>query len=413
MTPRSLDAHSNGSILKERLGHNQQAGLAAVATQGDQDKLYTRVSVPRELFLWLTLSVFFFGSAISIHIGQWVGTPLYFIKKKAYYAYMALTKRAGALLILTITQWWSPTLARVSGDASVQGQLQLDQKGFVRCAFPKRAVIVANHQIYTDWSYLWWMAYTAGCHDRLYIMLKDSLRWIPVLGIGLRFFGFIYMSRKWASDESRMIHRMQKLNSGYGSSQEHPDSMWLLVFPEGTNLSAKQRAMSAKFAVKSGQADMIHTVLPRSTGLRCCLQSVRDTVDWMYDCTIAYEGIVRGQYSAETFTLRSTYFRGQQPKSVNMYWRRFRISDMPLDDKDAFHAWLTARWREKDQLIEEYINTGRFPAFEYTSESEAQRLDYVQSQVGLKHPLEILRIFLPFGIGMAVIGVVLRLCNRI
>ncbi len=45
-----------------------------------------------------------------------------------------------------------------------------------------------------------------------------------------------------------------------------------------------------------------------------------------------------------------------------MYWRRFEVSTIPVNDPKAFEAWLMERWREKDQLIEQYVRTGRFPA---------------------------------------------------
>ncbi|KAE8357131.1 hypothetical protein BDV27DRAFT_164806 [Aspergillus caelatus] len=45
-----------------------------------------------------------------------------------------------------------------------------------------------------------------------------------------------------------------------------------------------------------------------------------------------------------------------------MYWRRFAVSDIPLDDQKEFDAWLRARWTEKDQLLDEYFETGRFPS---------------------------------------------------
>ena len=69
------------------------------------------------------------------------------------------------------------------------------------------------------------------------------------------------------------------------------DPMWLIIFPEGTNLSANTRQQSRKWADKQGIKDLEHQLLPRSTGLLYCLQELKGTVDWVYDCTLAYEGV--------------------------------------------------------------------------------------------------------------------------
>lgn len=81
-----------------------------------------------------------------------------------------------------------------------------------------------------------------------------------------------------------MAHHFQKLNK-----VDLP--MWLLIFPEGTNLADSTRERSKAWAKKSGIQDLQHTLLPRSTGLRFSLQQMRETVKYVYDCTIAYEGV--------------------------------------------------------------------------------------------------------------------------
>lgn len=107
------------------------------------------------------------------------------------------------------------------------------------------------------------------------------------------FFGFIFMSRKMATDQPRLAHRLgklqQKVTSPNGDQWLNP--MWLLLFPEGTNLSNNGRAKSAKWAEKIGVKDPQHVMLPRSTGTFFCLNELRDTVDYVYDCTVAYEGV--------------------------------------------------------------------------------------------------------------------------
>lgn len=67
--------------------------------------------------------------------------------------------------------------------------------------------------------------------------------------------------------------------------------MWMLIFPEGTNLSKNGRKKSAAWAQKQNISDLQHALLPRSTGLHFCLEQLGDTVEWIYDCTLAYEGI--------------------------------------------------------------------------------------------------------------------------
>lgn len=83
----------------------------------------------------------------SISATQALGLPLYFINKDLYYAYMALTKQSFGLLIMTMTQWWSPTVVRVNGDDSISGQMRKTEDGRVELNFPERIVLMANHQV--------------------------------------------------------------------------------------------------------------------------------------------------------------------------------------------------------------------------------------------------------------------------
>lgn len=150
-------------------------------------------------------------------------------------------------------------------------------------------------QIYTDWLYLWWVGYAnrPGMHGHIYIILKDSLRWIPLIGTGMMFYGFIFMSRKMATDRPRLAYRINKLRQVKTdpTGNKYYDPMWLLLFPEGTNLSGNGRRKSAAWAAKNGLKDPEHLMLPRSTGIFFCLNELRGSVDYVYDCTVAYEGI--------------------------------------------------------------------------------------------------------------------------
>ncbi|KAI4141294.1 MAG: hypothetical protein L6R39_005415 [Caloplaca ligustica] len=350
----------------------------------------------------------------AVHATQLLGSPLYILNKDYYYAYMALTKQSFGIFITTITQWFSPTTIRISGDASVRGQLVQTKDGRLETRFPERLIMIANHQLYSDWLYLWWIAYTSRMHGHVFIILKESLKYVPIIGPGMMFYGFVFMARNWVKDRPRLQHRLRKLaQSRHGGpmsgkrGKESLDPMWLMIYPEGTNLSGNTRKGSARWAEKQGIRDFEHVLLPRSTGLLYCLQELRGSVEWIYDCTVAYEGIPRGAYGQDIFTLRSTYFQGRPAKSVNMYWRRFPISSIPLPsssdpspaETEAFSNWLHARWQEKEALLEQYAQNGRFPADEgHDSEGEPgvgmiKGAGFIETEVRLAYWYEILQIF--------------------
>jgi hypothetical protein len=125
----------------------------------------------------------------------------------------------------------------------------------------------------------------------------------------------------------------------------------------------------------------------------------------------------RGQFPQDIFTLRSTFFQGRRPKSVNMYWRRFAVSEIPINDPTNFDHWLLERWREKDQLLEGYLQTGRFPANDGEDEAPngtisskgAEGEGYIETEIRAKHWFEFLRIYIP----MTALYLIIRLVGQL
>lgn len=366
----------------------------------------------------LAFATYFTSGCIAIVATQLIGAPLYWMNRDLYYSYMALTKQSFGLLITTMTQWWGPTTIRISGDASVADQIKKTADGRVQFSFPERMIMIANHQIYTDWLYLWWVGYANSpqMHGFLYIILKQSLKYIPIIGQGMMFYGFIFMSRKMSVDQPRMAHRLRKLKARHTApdGKTYLNPMWLLLFPEGTNASANGRRKSAKWADKIGVKDPEHMLLPRSTGMYFCLSELKGSVEYIYDCTVAYEGIPRGQFGEQYFTLSSTYFEGRPPKSVNFYWRRFRVDDIPLDNAKSFDVWLCERWYEKDALMEEYVSTGRFPPNPSEGVTKGNGAEgFVETEVRTKYWWEFIHIYSILGVTVLSVNILSKMWMRL
>jgi len=339
--PTSAPLADLGAGLSTVSSPNHPVGPPKIGPTGQAERAFSAAST-------------LLSGMMAISATQFLGAPLKMLDPEFYNAYMAFTKQSFGVLITSMTQWWSPTVVRVSGDRSIPKQLFKRPDGSLECKFPSRLVMMANHQLYTDWLYLWWVSYTNNMHGYIYIILKESLKNIPIIGWGCQFYNFIFLKRDWEADKKSFEEHLSRL-----SDANKP--MWLLIFPEGTNLAKSTKEKSRQWAKKNGLVDMKHQLLPRSKGLQFCLKNLRDTTEWLYDCTIGYEGIPPGQFGQDIFTLRSSMFEGRPPKSVNMHFRRFKISEIPIDDDKAFEVWLRNRWREKDYLLEHFVRYNEFP----------------------------------------------------
>jgi lysocardiolipin and lysophospholipid acyltransferase len=118
----------------------------------------------------------------------------------------------------------------------------------------------------------------------------------------------------------------------------------------------------------------------------------------------------RGKFGQDYYTLRSMYLRGQPPPSVNMYWRRFAMKDIPLENQEVFDLWLREKWYEKDAIMEEYMTNGRFPASTEAIDGAGDANDgYIETEVKLAHWWEVGNIF----VVLAAFALVFNLLARV
>jgi len=283
-----------------------------------------------------------------------------------------------------MTQLFAPTEFVITTEGEYfdrMGVIQRDRSGFVtKLNLPPKLVIISNHQVYLDWWYLWSFTYWIGGHKDVVIVLKKSLKWVPIVGWGMIWFRFIFLNRSWASDSKYYISKLASL-AQRAAKEDHPLTFFL--FPEGTLVSSETRPLSQKWAAKSNISDLRHTLLPRTTGLHYALRAlVPQTPDlYLLDITVAYEGIPNGAYGQSYYTLRSVFLDGVPPPKIHLHLKLFQVmGGIPIGDvefreesaqtmsgKEAeisrmesarFEEWLVTLWRQKDERLETFLNSG-------------------------------------------------------
>ncbi|KIK71227.1 hypothetical protein GYMLUDRAFT_33364 [Collybiopsis luxurians FD-317 M1] len=308
------------------------------------------------------------------------------------------TKGSFACLLILMCQWFSPTNLRITFEPEGKGAVPQDmvdrivvkdkEGRVVKLKLPEKFVYIANHQVYSDWWYAWCFLYYIGqgVHKHVYITLKKSLRWVPVVGWGMQFFDFIFLARSWASDRLQLAVHLSALGKA-AEAQDNP--LAFILYPEGTLVSKDTRPLSRKFADKMGIADMTNILLPRSTGLLYSLRSLSPRVKDLHliDVTMVYPGIPPLGYGQSYYTLRSMFFDGVAPPALHVHLRLFNVQDLPIGDlsgtkspkfpdtspnkhaveveipeseKTTFDLWLRDLWREKDESMTRFFEVGRF-----------------------------------------------------
>ncbi|BGP27182.1 lysocardiolipin and lysophospholipid acyltransferase [Rhodotorula toruloides] len=359
-------------------------------------------------------------------------------------AFLATGKATFVRVSTLMVQWFSPTELVISAGDGIDAAKLVEraQDGRVRKVnLPTKGVWISNHTTLADWIYLWDFAYLTEHASAIYIALKSSLRKIPIIGWAASWFGFIFLERRWASDRTpfrQQLSRIAKETNRGGQEQK----LALLIFPEGTIVTANTRGISSKFAEKTAVSDYKHVLLPRSTGLFFALRQLAPAIPKLelVDLTVGYplprqpppaDGKpVSPLYASDYYTLPSILLSHVPPPELHIHVRAFPVSSIPLGDmstmeqnpndegseeeKRVFEEWLRKRWQEKDDLMERFRTEGTFleqrrskgtiETFEEDDDDERRPGEHVWP-IRLRHPLEPLLAFSLFLPLLALYGI--------
>ena len=131
----------------------------------------------------------------------------------------------------------------------------------------------------------------------------------------------------------------------------------ILIFPEGTNLTADTKKKSDKFAADNGLTPYEQVLHPRVTGFIHVFDEMRRNkmIDAVHDVTVAYRG---GQIPENEID----FLNGKLPDEIHFYVRKFGLDEI-LDSNNnkaeglifltdqTLEEWLKQRWRIKENFL--------------------------------------------------------------
>lgn len=389
------------------------------------------MDIPRPILIIknVTILVIFLVGCISILATQTIFLVILLNYPNYKQSMINHTKRQFVQLVTFVISNVSPIKISITYDPDLlpgTNTFKALTDGIISSCLSPNSILISNHQIYTDWFYLWFICYSARLADNVFIILKDMSK-VPIVGPGMKNFNFLFLSRKWQVDKIVLTNQLLEIDanargSGPASGIKHVSSanvangiedirFWpqnkisddiypyeIILYPEGTVPSKRTVAKSQKFCLENNLPRLTHVLLPRVRGLFLSLRKLRNTVEVVYDITTGYSGLKEGECGEDIFTLKNTFIFGAGPKQANFYIRSFKISEIPLgeetldiddvkeEDLKNFEDWLFKIWYDKDKLMDQFYKTGTF---------ESSTTQTVVGDVKLRSVWEVFPVFSP------------------
>jgi lysocardiolipin and lysophospholipid acyltransferase len=279
-------------------------------------------------------------SCILVH--TLVGSLFRFTHLPWFIGSMQWSEHWSSLLVLTMTEYLSPSRIHISfSDEATRAK-------FFGSANASD-IVISNHQIYTDWLYLWALFHLMGKGGNVKIMLKKSIQWVPLIGFGMKMVGWIFLARKWRVDSANFVRRVRRLVFFKPFS--------LLIFPEGTTLAPETREKSQQYARAVGAPLLKHCLLPRITGLQKALVALEGHIDGIWNFTVMYGGVPRRTfYSEDHFTIKGLILHAIRPQDIYVHVEFIPISSVPFQDDLAFEQRLHGLFMQKDQMLTDFYD---------------------------------------------------------
>lgn len=224
-------------------------------------------------------------------------------------------------------------------------------------------LIICNHRTRIDWMYAGW-CYGAilRINSHLYVILKDSLKSLPIYGWAIQLMHYIFLTR---SKEKDLPYIIKSINYLFQVAQ----SPIIFLFPEGTDLSDSNLQRSHVYSRQNGIKELNQVLYPKSNGFSACLSTMRDRQLLLHDMTVAYI-----DYNVNKRSSEKSLLNGEFPREVHLFVQVYDIDkDIPRE-KAELDQWLRERFLYKEALLDEFYrqvkSTGSFEGDRISSKDE-------------------------------------------
>lgn len=238
--------------------------------------------------------------------------------------------------VVAMAEWWSGSRLKVWGTDEDLDALLKDHH-----------MCVMNHSYEVDWLVCWMVCDQFKMLANAKTFAKKSLMYVPIIGWNWALSEQIFLERSWEKDSQTIGGKLDKL-------LEYKDKILLLMFSEGTRFNKAKHELSLEFAAKRNLPKLKHHLLPRPKGFVYCTRHFKER-----GCSALYDVQVGFRHSPNPPTIKSVL--NGRPFLADLYFRRVPLDTVPTDSDEECTKFLYDLYVEKDNEMDDYLKTGKFP----------------------------------------------------
>jgi len=232
-------------------------------------------------------------------------------------------------------EWWSTCDLTVYGESGILEKLQRD-----------RAFITFNHCSGIDFIIGWLISERTGIIGGTRTFMKNESKYFPVVGPCWYFAEYAFLRRNWKHDEpiiGKMIDAC--------CNTEIP--LNVVLFCEGTRKTDEKLKASQEYARANNMEPLKHHLLPRTKGYSYIMHRLKDQDFGYYDIEMFFP-------DEKNATTKTILQRGKVEAHILI--RKLNITPEITESIESATKYCYELYREKDALIDFFINNKRFPA---------------------------------------------------
>eukprot|EP01029_Cantina_marsupialis_P002577 TRINITY_DN1240_c0_g1_i2.p1 TRINITY_DN1240_c0_g1~~TRINITY_DN1240_c0_g1_i2.p1 ORF type:complete len:242 (-),score=39.70 TRINITY_DN1240_c0_g1_i2:247-972(-) len=214
-------------------------------------------------------------------------------------------------------------------------------------------------------------------------------------------FLFVFLHRRWENDEP-------VINNMIDYFKQREEQTNLLIFPEGTDMCKFAKPRAQLYARKNDLSVYDYCMHPKVKGVTHMYERMKDSLDAIYDCTIAYEM----KNARDQIIDVPGFLTGNFPKFIHVHLNRIPVEDLP---ESGFEDVVKNSFAEKECRLEKFYSHSKSFGDEVFSPSERPSfaLSFVSFIMWFSHLILVgVALFLIpyFWVYLAVNAVILQIC---